>query len=263
MIEEYREVRSKSGVKILLIVLIVVLLSLVSLKLISNLNKLNLFSVKKVQIYGNLSLKDSSIAKLINLDNNLSLVLFNKKKAIRILESDGRIKKVEIAKIYPDTLRIYIVEKDRFALISINNENYFLSKDGTVLMRSNETQKGYPLITIKSFNDDIIIGEKLNNCIIPSILDSIPSIKNEYPGFYRSIDHFLLDKDGVYLKLKNHDTRIYLGDEINREKLEKLRALLIVLKSNYSKESLDIDRLEINMGFSNAAVRQRELKDEL
>jgi len=260
MIEEYREVRSKRGLRIIFIILIGVMFSLIFLRLLAKIDKLNLFPIRNVQIYGSSVLTTNSIAKLIGLDSNSTLLLFSKKKAINVLESDKRIKTVEIVRVYPDTLKIQIIEKDRFAVLLAEGKIYLLSKDGTVLSMINKKVNGYPLITIKSFNDDIIVGREIGNFIVRSILQSIWDIKGKYPNFYKSIYSFLIDEAGVYLKLNNANANIYLGNNINSEKLERLRALLIVLKNNYSE--FDTDQLEIDLSFSNAAVKG-ELKDEL
>ena len=62
------------------------------------------------------------------------------------------------------------------------------------------------------------------------------------------------------INMKNNDDNIYFGSTVTVEKLEKLRALLLVLDSKY-KEG-DEGGWEIDMSFSHAAVRKREIENE-
>ena len=60
--------------------------------------------------------------------------------------------------------------------------------------------------------------------------------------------------------MKNNDHKIYFGSTVTVEKLEKLRALLLVLDNRYKDG--DTGGWEIDMSFSHAAVRKREIENE-
>ncbi len=259
------EVRSKRLLRGVLIAIIGILIILLLIKLGSGIGSLVIFPIKKVQIYGNVHMTKREVLQIMNLDASNSMITFNKKKAKRLILQDKRVVSIEMVKLYPDTLRIYIKEKLKEAVLVANSNTYWVSDDGIILSKFNETEDikysdlNYPYITLKSYNDDIKSGEEINNFIVIDIINSLISIKEEYSDFYGLIRSFSIQEDGVYVILKNNNYLIYFGSDVTKVKLEKLRALLIVLKGLYQTE----DILEIDMSGSHAAVKKREISNEL
>ena len=117
-----------------------------------------------------------------------------------------------------------------------------------------------PLISLNENNDDISIGSTVDNFMVGDIIGSMQKLNNLYPDFYDSIESFYVSNDGIYVGMKNNDDKIYFGSTVTVEKLEKLRALLLVLDKRY--KNVNEGGWEIDMSFSNAAVRKRENKYE-
>ena len=282
MIEEYRknEVRSKKIIRIILASCIVILVLLLLIKLLSGIRKTVMLPIKKVQIYGNTYIQNNEIVKIIDLDTGRSILFFNRKRAKLSLLQDKRISGIEIVKEYPDTLRIYIAEKEKKFLIKfliknliknpINNSlmdaehTYWLSSEGVILKETTGRDlEMFPFITINVNNDDIRIGDLIDNFMVAGILSSIKEIENVYPEFYKRIHSFSVNERGIYVRFKDNNYRVYLGNTITREKCEKLRALILVLENLYPDMTSDNEILEIDLSFSNAAVRKREFKNDL
>ncbi|MFW6137576.1 MAG: cell division protein FtsQ/DivIB [Spirochaetota bacterium] len=273
MIDEYSRgyLRSRKVLRIVLITGICILLFLLLLKVDTGIMDKIVFPVQKVQVYGNSEVSTSSIITSISLDTSSSLLFFDKKKAARALLQDQRIRKVEMVKIFPDTLRIYVAEKQKKALLRSRSGLYWVAEDVVVLGRAEEntSPQNYPLITLKSNNVDISIEKSVNNFLVPDILEAADVIKNKFPEFYSHISSFEVTDQGVYIHLENtflnsgwkNDYRIYLGDNVRGSSLEKLRALLMVVKKEYPEKPRGRDVLEIDMSFSNAALRVRERDD--
>ncbi len=266
MIEEYRksDIRSKRIIRAILAFCVGILLILLLIKVFSVIKKSSILPIKQVEIYGTQYIDKSEIVKRMNLDTDRSILFFNSRSARLSLLQDGRISGIELVKVYPDTLKIYVAEKDKKYLLFTGSVLYWLSKDGTVLIESNEERDTtIPLITMNSNNDDIKIGEQIPNFMVRGIISSLAEIEKVYPQFYKRLYSFSVNEKGVYVRLKDGKYRVYLGNEINKEKFEKLRALLIVLESK-GDDVIALDEIiEIDMSFSHAAVRRGEFNDEL
>ena len=265
-VEEYTKgpIRSKKLLRLVLCLFISILVMLLIVRVLSGLHKMVILPVRKVQIYGTQYAKNSQILKAANLDAVKSLILFNKVKAKASLLKDKRIKGVEIVKLYPDTLKIYVVEKEAGMLLYIDNQIYAMSDEG-VLLAETDVPEGYdvPLILLNIKNDDIniSIGSSLDNFMVKDISVSMRMLKKKYPDFYGNIRVFNVNDDGVYVSLNDNNHEIYFGSTVTVEKLEKLYALLIVLNKSYKDGDEGV--WEIDMSFSHAAVRKREPEYEL
>ena len=264
MIEEYtnRPVRSKKIIRLVLIVFILILVTLLAIRMLSGLQSLVILPVQKVQIYGTDYVENSQILEAVKLDAVRSLFLLNKMRAKASLLKDNRIKGVEIAKLYPGTLKIYIVEKEAVMLLFTDMQIYALSHEGVILAKINIPEDiAMPHISLNINNDDIIIGNVLDNFMVKDITESMQILKRQNPDFYKNIRSFKVNEDGVYVSVKDKEHQIYFGSSVTVEKLEKLHALLIVL--NDSDKVGNEGVWEIDMSFSHAAVRKRESENEL
>lgn len=119
-------IRSKKIIRLVLVVFISILVMMLAVRVMSGLQKLVILPVRKVQIYGTRYVKNNRILEAVKLDAVKSLISFNKMRAKASLLKDKRIKGVEIAKIYPDTLKIYIVEKNAEMLLYTEIKNIII-----------------------------------------------------------------------------------------------------------------------------------------
>ncbi len=265
-IEEYTKasIRPKKIIRLVLVVFISILVMMLAVRVVSGLQKLVILPVKKVQIYGTQYVENSRILEALKLDAVRSLISVNKMRAKASLLKDKRIKGVEIAKIYPDTLKIYVMEKKAGMLLYADRQIYSVSDEGIVLGETDVPEEyTIPLISLNVNNDDISIniGSALDNFMVRDITGSMQRLKRQYPDFYKNIRSFTVNDDGVYVSVKDNDHEIYFGSTVTVEKLEKLHALLIVLDNRY-KDGVE-GVWEIDMSFSHAAVRKRESENEL
>jgi cell division protein FtsQ len=266
MIKEYGkiEVRNKKLIRGILIAIIGILLLLVVIKMAPLSHKAVILPIKQIQIYGNELVTEKEIARAIALDVPKSILAFNRRKAKQLLLQDLRVSRVTMTKLYPDTLRIYVRETAKEALLISGGAMYWIGREGIVLSEITEAAAPleYPFITLNGNNDDIITGEKLKNFLVHDVLSSVGGIRQKYPDFYNKISSFSLEEDGVYVMLTNDLYSIYFGYTVNQEKLERLRALLVVLESEYLQRGDKGNTVEIDMSSNQAAVRIGEMRNE-
>jgi hypothetical protein len=286
MIGEYGKstVRPRKVLRKILLGLITVLLLLIIVKSLAGSGSLVLFPISRVQIFGTTCVSKREVLELIRLDARKSILSFNKAQARRSLLEDARVSGVEIVKLFPDTLRIYVVEKEKKMLLKVENlkagdwktggaaasgEVYWLSRDGVVLAPATEDSVSggtRPFVTLGLNNDDIKVGGRTGNYLLESALEALGGIESRYPGFYRLIENVSIESDGVHVRLDDKRYAIYLGDSVTEEKFEQLRALLLVLKSRQipgkgsdgTGGAQKAGSIEIDMSSSQAATRKRE-----
>jgi hypothetical protein len=266
MIDGYgkSEVRYRKVIRIILVMCIGVLILLLGIKILGSSAKTAVLPIKKVQIFGNTYTRSDELLRMINLDTSRSLLFFNNKAAKIMLLSDRRISGVEIVKVYPDMLKIYVAEKRSRFQLAHGEHTYWMSADGIVLGAVPEGEELIvPLITLISNNDDIKIGEEIANFMVFDLLGSLKELERLHPDFYKRIELFHITESGVYMYFKDRGYRVYLGNRITEEKFEKLRALTLVLE-NYAPDDDSVgDIKEIDMSLSYAAVRKGEKENEL
>lgn len=265
MIKEWSksEVRSRRVLRGALIAVLCIFLVLILIRVAPLSHRVVILPIRKVQIYGNHHVSKGEIVQRMGIDTSTSILTLSKGSVRNSLFDDKRIDHVEMAKLYPDTLRVFIRERGALSIMCVKDTDYWVSGDGVVM--SETTQKAvvesYPRITLKSKNDDIKIGERVGDLQVLDTLAALEGIRKEYPDFFGQLSSFTVGADGVRVHLDEELFSVWLGSNVTKEKLESLRALLIVLKSEKSGplgESLPGGRVEIDLSSTHAAVRMRE-----
>jgi len=261
MINGYRktEVRARRVARAVLIPLIGVLLLVILLRLLGSSIESILLPMKEVQIYGNSFIKSKELLKIMKIESNRSLLFFNKRTAKMQLLADGRVAGAELLKVWPGTLKVYVAEKEKkFQLLGTENR-YWVSADGVVLGGMEEGEEELPpLVTLQANNDDIKVGEEVGNFLVRDVLQALNRIEKTHPDFYRALYSFTISTRGIELYVKGRGYRVYLGNSISEETLEKLRTLLLVLENSGSDGLSAQEIREIDLSFSYAAVQKEE-----
>jgi len=256
-------VRPKKRVRAVLLALIAVLISLLMLKLGMRAGLSVILPVKKVQIHGTRYVTEGEIIQLLRIDASTSMLFFDREKADDRILLDRRIKRAAVVKMYPDTLRVYISEKDAAAVIAAGQRYYAVSADGVVLNTAKDRDSEmHPLITLNSINDDIKTGNEIQNIVVKNLITALYEFKKEYPAFSARIDTAAVDESGAYIYLSGGRYRVYMGTDSTVKKLIRLRALVHVLEDTGDFDKQYSGTTDIDMSFSHAAVR-RENSDEL
>ena len=201
---------------------------------------------------------------MLNLSSGTSLIFLNLEVAKDHLKRDGRVKVVQMVKVYPDTLRVHIREKDPVAFLVMDDMRYLISIDGVALTQAANDQSytDYPFISLLSKDDDIKIGNPVNNFLVLNLLDAAIQFKGQHPEFTARIESYTVDDSGVWVRLNDPRYRIFFGSDVDAGKLNRLRALMFVLDQSHDDENGKLGVVDIDMSGSHAAVREGD-DDEL
>ena len=251
-------VRSKGAIRLILIVLITILMAMMLLKVGLEITGQAILPIKTVQIFGNRYMSKREILSLLDLKSGTSIIFFNLETAKERLRSDNRVRVVQMVKVYPDTVKVHIREKDTAAILVVEDAWLLISEDGTILVEAvdDRSYSDYPFISLLSKHDDIKIGNPVNNFLVLNLLDAAIHFKGQYPEFAARIESFAVDDSGVWVLLKEPLYRIFLGSEVDTYKLNRLRALMFVLDQSRDYKKGVEGMVYIDLSGSQAAVRE-------
>ena len=257
-------VRSKRIIRFILIALISMLVVMMLLKIGLDITGQAILPVKKVQIFGNRFMSNREILSLLDLKSGTSILFLNLETAKERLRSDNRVKVVQMVKVYPDTVKVHVREKDIAAVLTTENESFLISEDGTVLARAadDRSYSDYPFVSLLSKRDDIKIGNPVNNFLVLNLLGAAIHFRGQYPEFTARIESYAVDDSGIWVLLQNPQYHVFLGNEVDTGKLNRLRALTLVLDQSRDYASGIETTMYIDMSSSHAAVREGD-DDEL
>ena len=266
MIRSYEKnpIRTRRVVRVILISLISVLVAMMLLRVGLEVAGQAILPVKAVQIFGNRFISNREILSLLSLKSGTSMIFVNLEAAKERLRSDSRVRVVQMVKVYPDTLRVHIREKDPAALLGIDDMRLLISGDGVVLAPAvdDRSYSDYPFISLLSKDDDIKIGNPVNNFLVLNLLDAAIQFKGQHPEFTTRIESYTVDDSGVWVRLNDPRYHIFFGSDVDAGKLNRLRALVFVLDQSHDDENGKQGVVDIDMSGSHAAVREGD-DDEL
>jgi hypothetical protein len=266
MIRSYEKnpIRTRRVVRVILISLISVLVAMMLLRVGLEVAGRAILPVKAVQIFGNRFISNREILSLLSLKSGTSMIFVNLEAAKERLRRDSRVRVVQMVKVYPDTLRVHIREKDPAALLGIDDMRLLISGDGVVLAPAVDDRgySDYPFISLLSKDDDIKIGNPVNNFLVLNLLEAAIQFKGQHPEFTTRIESYTVDDSGVWVRLNDPRYRIFFGSDVDAGKLNRLRALMFVLDQSHDDENGKQGVVDIDMSGSHAAVREGD-DDEL
>ncbi len=170
-----------------------------------------LFPIEKITIENTRLLNEELILIELSEIYNTDLFLFDEKKLNKILRNFKIIQSATAKKVYPNTLKIHIKEKEILAVLVENKKKYLISDDGNLIdIRFRKDQKSLP--TVFGGKNKFIIFYR----VLKKINFSITEIKNFY---YFDIGRWDIEiKNGNIIKLPVKD---YTQSLINYMKISK------------------------------------------
>ena len=244
----------KKGVKLLSIIILIVTVILVIIKSITFIKQINIFNISNVEVTGNKVLSFKDVVDILDLSstNNIFQISINKLK--NKLELHPRIKTVKIKRILPDKLIINIEERDPVALINIKkdlgNNIYEIDAEGKLIGEEPHIQ-GYDLPIITDYQvKDVILGDKVTNNSVISVLNSLKKINSEIYNFNKIIAEINIneeiDERSITLYLDLYNIKVIFGKQFTEDKLYKLNSFLLACKDKLNQiEYIDYKYNEI------------------
>lgn len=192
----------------------------------------SMFNSKNIVIEGNKYVDENYIEKVLEFKNDKNIFRYNMNNMEKILLDNKYIESVNIKRLFPDTIKISIIEKEIYAVLSNNNEYCYIDNKG-------------------NFIDKINIDDKDNNIVVINIdydLNNLQEIKFKNEEYRKRLLYLLecIKQESIYKKMKKIDMaqinsiKMYTKDDIkillnNDESLKynisKLSMILFDLQS--------------------------------
>ena len=96
-------------------------------------NEIVLFPIEKITIENTRLLSQELILIELSEIYNTDLLLFDEKKLNKILRNFKIIQGATVKKVFPNTLKIYVKEKEILAVLVENKKKYLISDDGNLI----------------------------------------------------------------------------------------------------------------------------------
>ena len=185
------------------------------------LNKIKFTNISNIEIMG-LGEKNNNL--LLKSINNLKLgniFFINEKEIQKIIESDSKVEKYDIFKIYPSSLYINIKKTKFLAKISYNGINYIIGSNGK-LSRVELYQKELPFIFGNPKVEEFLRFKE----IIDMSKFHYKDIKNLYYFANERWDLELNNRIIIKLPKKNFDNSLELAFEIlNSNEFDQIKII--------------------------------------
>ena len=151
----------------------------------------NIFKIKYVEIENINIINKKELKKIVNNElKNLSLFSINEKEMLGILKKYEIIKSIEIKKVFPNKIKIKLVEKEIIATLINKKKKFYLTLNGEkIIFFKNEKLDNLPKI----------FGAQKNFTQIYNILKKLNFPINEIKSFY----YFDIGRWDIVLKNSN------------------------------------------------------------
>ena len=117
----------------------------------------NGFVIKNIEIKGTNHLKKNDILKIISSYDEINIFSINFQDIYKEINNNTWVKKGSIEIIYPDTIKVYLIEKEPVAIWQDKFGNKLISKDGDFILEKklNYFKNFLPIIIGKNAHTNI------------------------------------------------------------------------------------------------------------
>ena len=117
----------------------------------------NGFAIKNVDIKGINHINKNDILKIISSSKNTNIFSVNLKYIYNEIKQNSWVQEGYIEKIYPNTLKIFLIEKKPIAIWQNKYGNYLITKNGDIILERNlnNFKKYLPIINGKNSHKNI------------------------------------------------------------------------------------------------------------
>ena len=200
-----------------------------------------LFSLKNIYVTGNKTVPKDDIVRLSNLQYGQNVFRMNKKKIIRDIFENPKIKAARIKRILPSSVSLDIIEREAIALIPYLGSYLNIDEEAMIFEVSGTSQNmNAPVIEGFSFND-FKIGEvlKIDNS---EQLDIALKISNALKNSKLNEDISIINLEDLenILLITRTGIRIYLCNNNIDYKIRMAKTIIEDLLKNNEKGIIDM-----------------------
>ncbi|WP_290062305.1 cell division protein FtsQ/DivIB [Paraclostridium bifermentans] len=195
----------------------------------------SIFELKQIDVDGNSKITKSDIIKIGDIETGKNIFKYNLNDVEKKLLVNPYIKYVKVSRRFPDKLVITIKENSEYAIIKEGASYIYIGENGLVLSEQKDIKnKNIPLVSgIEIKNKKLNTKIKINSDKSNDIILAIDTLKKN--NMSRKIESIKINKNKMYMKTDDNTNIVLKIDEDIEYNINRLKAILVDLKSNNKK----------------------------
>ncbi|WP_419742034.1 cell division protein FtsQ/DivIB [Paraclostridium dentum] len=195
----------------------------------------SIFELKQIDVDGNSKITKSDIIKIGDIETGKNIFKYNLNDVEKKLLVNPYIKYVKVSRKFPDKLVITIKENSEYAIIKEGASYIYIGESGLVLSEKKDIKnKNIPLVSgIEIKNKKLNTKIKINSDKSNYIILAIDTLKKN--NMSRKIESIKINKNKMYMKTDDNTNIVLKIDEDIEYNINRLKAILVDLKSNNKK----------------------------
>lgn len=195
----------------------------------------SIFELKQIDVDGNSKITKSDIIKIGDIETGKNIFKYNLNDVEKKLLVNPYIKYVKVSRKFPDKLVITIKENSEYAIIKEGASYIYIGENGLVLSEQKDIKnKNIPLVSgIEIKNKKLNTKIKINSDKSNDIILAIDTLKKN--NMSRKIESIKINKNKMYMKTDDNTNIVLKIDEDIEYNINRLKAILVDLKSNNKK----------------------------
>lgn len=195
----------------------------------------SIFELKQIDVDGNSKITKSDIIKIGDIETGKNIFKYNLNDVEKKLLVNPYIKYVKVSRKFPDKLVITIKENSEYAIIKEGASYIYIGENGLVLSEQKDiNNKNIPLVSgIEIKNKKLNAKIKINLDKSNDIILAIDTLKKN--NMSRKVESIKINKNKMYMKTDDNTNIVLKIDEDIEYNINRLKAILVDLKSNNKK----------------------------
>lgn len=195
----------------------------------------SIFELKQIDVDGNSKITKSDILKIGDIETGKNIFKYNLNDVEKKLLVNPYIKYVKVSRKFPDKLVITIKENSEYAIIKEGASYIYIGENGLVLSEQKDIKnKNIPLLSgIEIKNKKLNTKIKINSDKSNDIILAIDTLKKN--NMSRKVESIKINKNKMYMKTDDNTNIVLKIDEDIEYNINRLKAILVDLKSNNKK----------------------------
>ncbi len=211
-------------------------------------------NVKTIRVAGNSYVSAQNIRALLQDYTGSNLVAISSSDIKDELYKIKRIKKAEIVRLYPSTLKIKVTERKGFVYLKSTDGDLFpIDENGLILeYAAFPSGEDIPVVNTTIPSRRFLVGKIVQYPFLTRVLALQDQIMQEQPDFLKSVSEYYEDKGLIVIVDAKYGTRIIAGDENLKDQLRRYQ---------FVQENGTIDKDKIfDLRFQNQVVVRQEIQ---
>ncbi|GIM31999.1 cell division protein FtsQ/DivIB [Paraclostridium bifermentans] len=195
----------------------------------------SIFELKQIDVDGNSKITKSDIIKIGDIETGKNIFKYNLNDVEKKLLVNPYIKYVKVSRKFPDKLVITIKENSEYTIIKEGASYIYIGENGLVLSEQKDIKnKNIPLVSgIEIKNKKLNTKIKINSDKSNDIILAIDTLKKN--NMSRKVESIKINKNKMYMKTDDNTNIVLKIDEDIAYNINRLKAILVDLKSNNKK----------------------------